>query len=182
MTNSALVDGSYQRSYLLTIDEEGAATGVEFAGKTNEVEFPEWVKNVEYEVMDDSSMKAKYVPSEAGEIKLSVMTGDLSDWNIFGGDAATGELSLVRKKYRLAFLWTTDADAAAGAGATTDATSSSLRHVYVECYCTKHKVMWEDKVRKCEFTFKVSPFDDAKASNITKTSDTAATILALATY
>lgn len=165
MVESALVDNTWQQSYLLTIDAEGSDAGVEFAGKTTDTEFPEEKKDVEPITMNDGSQITKLIVPESGEIKLKVYTKDTSVFDMFGGDSSGHTFSYARKKYRLAFLWTTDSSASSGAGATTVG-HEAYRKVYQNVYMIAYKHSWTDKVLELEITFKAQPFDASGNSNV----------------
>lgn len=90
-------------------------------------------------------------------------------------------LSNTLTRYRVSILWTDDAAATTGGGATATSTNGR-RFVIGDCFCVSCKEDYTDGILKETLSFKGIAFNTAGTSNIKMESGLATVITALGTY
>ena len=107
-------------------------------------------------------------------------------WDIFasapvsGVDPGDEDMTNTITRYRVAILWTNDADCN-DASDEVDSGDAGMRFVMAECFCTSCKTSYTDKVLKQTLVFKGVCFDKTGAANIKMESTTAAATSAIPT-
>lgn len=99
-----------------------------------------------------------------------------------GTQPADVDMSNTLTRYRVAVLWTNDADCD-DASDDVDSADKGMRFVMADCFCTSCKTSFTDGVLKQTLTFKGLCFDKSAATNIKMEScDATAAIVALGAY
>ena len=84
--------------------------------------------------------------------------------------------SLRRDLYRVSILWSTGSETTASAAST--ASSTALRFVAANCYCTQWKPSFTDGILKATLAFKLAPFNRIGVSQWIEQSTDGTTVLA----
>ena len=162
---------------LIGIIPEGSSTAVEFAGFTEDITGMDWgEKDIESMALVNGGRVVKYTPMTDEEFTLKVYdtrADDLATNSVVQlfHKQSTSDVTqpivvtntITRQSFGIILLW---ADTLPATSQTVPAGSAvSYRVEAINCYMTKYKPSYDDKIKSAEVTFKWAPFDQAAAGN-----------------
>ncbi len=177
----ALKEGAWSETALITISKyanSGTPSDLELAALTETIDIDLGDKDIDQIVNLKGGRLVKKTPQALTtitfegypvEVGPSVEETDASETlkgisQLFSGGTwnttqpITTEASRTRDLFRIAILWTDDANATSAAGSTS-ATSHAYRIVFAHAYMTSMKPSFTDGILKFTFSFKVPAFN-----------------------
>jgi len=142
----------------------------QFGVLTETIDIAWGTRDIEAIATVNAGRVVKFVPDDVTELTLEMYpVGMSSDDTPPNGIAAwfmglvptvsTGINTYVRKKFRVAILWTSLAKASVTDAAGSISSANSFRLSFWNCYMTDAALDFTDNVLKCKATFKCPPFD-----------------------
>lgn len=191
---SVATSDAWMEKCLVSISKIGGADA-EFASLTETLDFDIGDKDIEGIVLVNGGRVAKWNPEgdstvtfEAWPIEVGTDTGTTGKgfFDLMHDADASQPLAIAnshsRNKYRCAFLWTDDATAVTGYGATASA-KRAVRLVFANGFFTSVKPSFTDGALKFTVTFKIVPYAKDGTSNFkAESTDGSTTLAALASY
>ena len=165
----AMPDEWTEIAYIAISDSD--SNQYQFGALTDTMDISWGTRDIEAIATVNAGRVIKYIPDDMTEITLEMYPVGISsddtppngvhDW-FLGLSAPTldsGINSYLRKKFRVAILWTDLAKASVTDAAGAIAGSSSFRVSFWNCYMTGASLDFTDDILKCTVVFKCPPFN-----------------------
>lgn len=176
-------------AYIAISDEDG--NEYQFCSITDTIDIAWGARDIEQIPMLCSGRVSKLIPEESTEITLELYPVGISSsgttpnglhgWYMgLSPTATSGIITTVRKRFRVAVLWTTVSSISNAAGAI--GSGDSLRFSFWNCYMTSATLDFTDDILKSTVVFKCLPYNRAGSGMIKAEEVDGGTLSTLGTY